>query len=172
MNIIRMRLIAAALLFNSRGELLMMKRSLQRTLSPGLWAAVGGHLEPHELNDPYLAVIREIGEETGLRENDISDLKLQYILLRLNGAEIRQQFFYVGRTDAEPTVSTDEGELHWIARENVLDRPLPFIFRKLLEHYFEHGPAPHPWIASAGRDGDKPAVFWTPLCDPLPPAAT
>nr|WP_246590779.1 hypothetical protein [Paenibacillus sophorae] len=33
-----------------------MKRSLKRTLSPGFWAAVGGHLEPHEINDRAAAV--------------------------------------------------------------------------------------------------------------------
>jgi 8-oxo-dGTP diphosphatase len=160
-------MIAAALLFNSRGELLMMKRSPRRTLSPGQWGAIGGHLEPHELNDPYAAVVREIGEETGLRENQLTGLRLQYVLLRLNEAEIRQQFFYVGRTDGEPTVETDEGELHWIAPQHVFERPMPYIFRELLTHYFTNGPAPHIWIASADRDGDAPTMHWSPLRDPL-----
>ncbi|MFC0212580.1 NUDIX domain-containing protein [Paenibacillus chartarius] len=166
---IRLRMISAALLFNSRGELLMMKRSERRTLSPGLWAAVGGHLEPHELNDPYAAVLREIEEETGLRPTQMTGLRLQYILLRLNGSEIRQQFFYVGHTDAEPCVQTDEGELHWIGKEAILDRPLPYIFRMLLEHYLRNGPAPDPWLATAGREDGGPAMYWTPLRDPPPP---
>lgn len=166
---IRTRLIAAALLFNSRGELLMMKRSPHRTLSPGLWAAVGGHMEPREIGDPQASVLREIEEETGIAASDIHGLRLQYILIRLNGDEIRQQFIYVGRTESEPSVQTEEGELHWIARGAILHRPLPFIFRSLLEHYVRNGPADHIWIASAGRDDGEPVMHWVPLVDPLPP---
>ncbi|KIL41027.1 NUDIX hydrolase [Gordoniibacillus kamchatkensis] len=166
---IRTRMIAAALLFNARDELLMMKRSPQRTLSPGLWGAVGGHMEPYELSEPYATVVREIREETGISDEQLHGLRLQYILIRLNGEEIRQQFIYVGRTDAEPSIHTDEGELHWISRDAVLDRPLPFIFRRLLEHYLTYGDASHPWMAVAGRDDGGPVVRFTPLLDPLPP---
>jgi 8-oxo-dGTP diphosphatase len=169
MKLIRTRLIAAALLFNSRGELLMMKRSPNRTLSPGLWGAVGGHMEPAEINDPYTTVLREIEEETGIPPAGIFGLRLQYVLIRLNGDEIRQQYIYVGLTDAHPSVQTDEGELHWIARNAILHRPLPFIFRSLLEHYVTHGASDHIWIAVAGRDKGEPTMHWTPLLDPLPP---
>ncbi|WP_241898775.1 hypothetical protein [Paenibacillus larvae] len=34
---IALRLLAAAMLFNKQGDLLMMKRSPSRTLSPGMW---------------------------------------------------------------------------------------------------------------------------------------
>lgn len=169
---IRTRMIAAALLFNSRDELLMMKRSPLRTLSPGLWGAVGGHMEPVELNDPYATVVREIREESGIAAEELAGLRLQYVLIRLNAEEIRQQFIYVGRTDAEPSVLTDEGELIWIRRDAVLDRPLPFIFRMLLDHYLTHGDTDHAWMAVAGRDGGDPVVRFTPLLDPLPPGAS
>ncbi|MCD1258223.1 NUDIX hydrolase [Paenibacillus athensensis] len=163
-------MLSVALLWNSRDELLMMKRSLLRTLSPGLWGAVGGHMEPEELNDPRSACVREIFEETGLTEGDIAGLELRYVLLRLNGAEIRQQFFYVGHTDCDPRIATCEGDLHWVPRAEVLNRPLPFIFRMLLEHHLCHGTAPggHPWVGTAGLNGpaDTPGVLWTPLVDP------
>jgi 8-oxo-dGTP diphosphatase len=165
---ITLRMISTALLMNSQNELLMMKRSPHRTLSPGLWAAVGGHLEPNELNNPRLACEREILEETGIEASDITDLRLQYVLIRLNKNEVRQQFFYTGRTDKNPSVITDEGELHWVARNRVLDRPLPFIFRCLLEHYFQHGDTAHPWIGSAGLDAasGQPTIHWNLLLDP------
>jgi len=168
--LIRLRMLSVALLWNSRDELLMMKRSPLRTLSPGLWGAVGGHMEPDELNDPRAACMREVFEETGLTEGDIAELELRYVLLRLNGAEIRQQFFYIGRTNCDPRVATSEGELHWVARAEVLNRPLPFIFRMLLEHHLSHGVAPggHPWVGTAGLNGldHAPGVLWTPLVDP------
>lgn len=165
---ITLRMMSTALLLNSRHELLMMKRALTRTLSPGLWAAIGGHLEPHELNNPRMACLREIAEETGILEHEISHLRMQYILIRLNKNEIRQQFFYIGNTDQDPRVETEEGVLHWIPRELVLERPIPFIFRGLLEHYWEHGDTLHPWVGHAGinEQTKQPTLFFQPLLDP------
>ncbi|WP_405082217.1 NUDIX hydrolase [Paenibacillus chitinolyticus] len=164
---ITLRLISAALLFNARGELLMMKRSMKRTLSPGMWAAVGGHLESFEMARPRAACLREIEEETGIREDEISGLRLQYILIRLKDHDIRQQFIYVGHTDVSPRIRTSEGDLHWIPRSEILNRELPFIFRYALEHYLSYGDTPHTWIGTAvpGSSG-IPEVSWTPLQDP------
>lgn len=166
---ITLRMMSTALLWNEHDELLMMKRALTRTLSPGLWAAIGGHLEPHELNQPRVACLREIWEETGIEQDEIQDLRLQYVLLRLNGQEIRQQFFYVGKTDVTPRIVTPEGDLHWIPRADVLDRPMPYIFRCLLEHYFSYGLTMHPWVGSAGLHPETgaPTIHWNPLLDPL-----
>ena len=166
---INLRMMSTALLWNSKDELLMMKRSLTRKLSPGLWAAVGGHLEPQELNNPRTACLREVWEETGIEHDEIHDLRMQYVLLRLNGQEIRQQFFYVGATDVNPRIVTSEGELHWIHRDQVLERPLPFIFRSLLEHYFTVGLTTHPWVGTAGlhRETGEPTIHWNPLLDPM-----
>lgn len=166
---ITLRMMSTALLWNSRDELLMMKRSLTRTLSPGLWAAIGGHLEPDELSNPRAACLREIWEETGIEHDEIHGLRLQYILLRLNGQEVRQQFFYVGSTDVNPRITSPEGDLHWVPRELALERPLPFIFRSLLEHYLANGPSPDPWIGSAGisKENGLPTIHWNPFVDPM-----
>jgi 8-oxo-dGTP diphosphatase len=166
--VITLRMMSAVLLMNSQDELLMMKRSPFRTISPGLWAAVGGHLEPGEIGNPLAACEREILEETGIEACDITRLHLQYVLIRLNETEIRQQFFFTGLTDKHPEMATDEGELHWISRSEVFERPLPYIFRCLLEHYFQHGHTEHPWVGSAGVDpvSGQPVIHWNPLLDP------
>jgi 8-oxo-dGTP diphosphatase len=164
---LRTRIMATAMLFNDN-DLLMMKRSPTRTLSPGMWAAVGGHLEPGEISNPRNACLREIHEETGLTEEEIVDMRLQYILIRLNQQEIRQQFIYTARTARRDVHHTDEGELHWIPREQVLQREIPFIFHRLLEHYFENGPADPIWVGTAGfNTQDEPDVLWTALVDPV-----
>ncbi|PZE19984.1 NUDIX domain-containing protein [Paenibacillus xerothermodurans] len=165
---IRTRMIATAMLFNGN-DMLMMKRSPRRTLSPGMWAAVGGHLEPHELNDPRSACLREIYEETGWREEEIIDLKLQYILIRLNQQEIRQQFVYTAAAARRDVVQTAEGVLHWIPKTEVFQRQIPFIFHSLLKHYFQHGPSSCVWVGTAGFSDElhlRPAVHWTALIDP------
>jgi 8-oxo-dGTP diphosphatase len=135
--LIRARVMSTATLFNGN-DMLMMKRSPNRTLNPGMWASVGGHLEPEEIGDPELACYREIEEETGMTRSCILDLKLQYVLLRLNRSEFRQQFVYTAYTSTREVWQTDEGELYWIPREQVLDREIPFIFHKLLEHYWAY----------------------------------
>ncbi|MFE5320137.1 NUDIX domain-containing protein [Paenibacillus sp. NPDC056579] len=164
---IRTRLMATAMLFNEN-DLLMMKRSPTRTLNPGMWAAVGGHLEPEELNDPQQACLREVFEETGLRETDITDLRLQYILIRQNQLEIRQQYIYTAHTLRRDVLQTEEGTLHWIPREQVLQRDIPFIYHKLLEHYFASGPADHIWVGIAGsKERNIPTVHWTIMVDPM-----
>jgi 8-oxo-dGTP diphosphatase len=165
----KLRLLSTAVLFNEN-DLLMMKRSPNRTLSPGMWAAVGGHVEPYEIADPRAACLREIEEETGLPESDIRDLTLRYILIRLRGSEVRQQFVYFGRTAGRALGETTEGELHWIPLEQVSDRNIPYIYRAVLEHYFRNGPAPHVWVATAGQEDTdakgSPAMHWAPLIDP------
>lgn len=168
---ITLRLLATALLFNDRNELLMMKRAANRTLSPGKWAAIGGHVEPHEIATPMTTCLREIEEETGITSNQIKGLQLRYVLIRLYETEIRQQFFYTGHTNAEPSIETDEGDLFWIPRTEVLslDRDLPHVFRSLLTHFYENEEYTKPWIGIAGRPAEtnKPAIIWNPLIDPL-----
>lgn len=162
------RIMAAAMLFHG-DELLMMKRSMSRTLNPGMWAAVGGHLEPDELSRPRDACLREIAEETGFTEQDIENLKLRYILLRNNNGELRQQFIYSGNAKRKDFVDTDEGELHWIHVSEALERNLPYIYRATLEHYLSGGDRSHVWVGIASRDeaGQSPKVDWVPLSDPL-----
>lgn len=167
----KLRLMATAILFNGN-DLLMMKRDPGRELHPNMWAAIGGHLEPEEMNDPTAACLREIQEETGFLQGDIEDLHMQYILIRRRENELRQQFFFIGRTRRRDAIQTREGELHWIPKEDVLhsERNIPFVYRALLEHYWEIGPAPHLWVGTAGwtdiqRPG-TPALHWIPLIDP------
>jgi 8-oxo-dGTP diphosphatase len=55
-----------AVAFLKRGDdYLLMKRADNRKIALGVWSAVGGKLEPYELNDPQAACLREVQEETG-----------------------------------------------------------------------------------------------------------
>lgn len=161
------RMMAAAMLFYG-DELLMMERSPNRTLNPGMWAAVGGHLEPDELNRPRDACYREIFEETGFARDDIEELTLRYILIRNKDGELRQQFIYSGKALRKNFIDSDEGTLHWVPLPQVLNREIPYIYRMALEHYFRVGPCEHAWVGIANFDEQesRPRVDWVPLSDP------
>lgn len=53
------------LVFNTKGHLLLQKRSMSKDVAPGRWdTSVGGHLNPGE--DPVSAAKREMREELGI----------------------------------------------------------------------------------------------------------
>lgn len=132
------RLMATAFLFND-DKILLMKRSAERKLAPGLWAGVGGHIEPEEMNNPELACTREIYEETGIERENLYDLELRYILLRQKGTEVREDFIYFGKTVKQELEQTEEGELHWIESDLVKTLEMPMIIYEMLNHYFQIG---------------------------------
>lgn len=65
--------VSHVLVFNSRGELYLQKRSLTKDVQPGKWdTSVGGHLDKGE---SYLeAAKREMKEEIGIETDDIQFL--------------------------------------------------------------------------------------------------
>jgi len=163
----KLRLMATAFLFRG-DQVLLLKRGADRKLAPGLWTGVGGHLDPDEIDDPQRACYREIAEETGIVQDEITGLVPKYILIRAKGSEIRQQFVYFGRTEKQRFVNTDEGELHWIAVERLDPLAKPWIIQAMLDHYFQTGIRTEDCyigIATTGMDG-QPAMDWTVLVDP------
>ncbi len=57
--------LAATVLVDARGWILLQERDEHAPRSPSQWGLVGGHVEPEE--DFEAAVHRELAEETGLR---------------------------------------------------------------------------------------------------------
>lgn len=54
------------LIFNSRGELFLQKRSMSKDVSPGTWdSSCCGHVDSGETYEP--AAVRELDEELGLK---------------------------------------------------------------------------------------------------------
>jgi 8-oxo-dGTP diphosphatase len=131
----KLRLIVTAFIKNN-GKILMIKRSENKKIAPGLWAGLGGHVEPSELNTPEVACLREIFEESGLSISDISNFKLKCIILRnADDFEIRQQFVYFGETNCQSFIDTDEGKLYWINESDLLALEMPKTCRHILSAY-------------------------------------
>ncbi len=118
-------------------KVLLLKRSEHKKIAPSVWSGVGGHMEKDEINDPLSACYREILEETGIAKEEIYDLKLKYVIIRyrFTDNEIRQSYVYFGKTSKKETIQTDEGVLHWISKEEMLNRTFSDTFAEMLKHH-------------------------------------
>lgn len=161
---IRLRQMATAFLCHG-SDWLLMQRAETRALAPGLWAGVGGHLEPHEISDPEQAVLREVEEETGICADQIRDFRLQALVHRRRADEIRLQYLYVGWVSNRGVKNTVEGTLHWVSDQEVLAKSMTASTRFFLERYFGDGPSDTIWVGTLGNDDARPAIHWALLED-------
>ncbi len=92
-------------------EVLLILRSPDAPLFPGLYNGVGGHVERGE--DILSSARREVREETGL---DVPDLALR-CLLHVNEGPTRPGvlvFVFVGWPGQRDVTASGEGTLHWV----------------------------------------------------------
>ncbi len=107
--------VAHVLVFNSRGELLLQKRSRSKDIQPGRWdTSVGGHLDPGET---YLeAAYREMKEELGLGAIPITYLYASQIR---NEIESENVATYLARYDGAVSFLAEEIDevRYWTAQQ-------------------------------------------------------
>lgn len=123
-------------------RLLLLYRMGSSVIDDSYTASAGGHFEKDELNDPRACVLRELYEETGLFENDISNLSLRYISLRLKNGEIRQNYyFFADLKDPDIKFTSDEGKLKWFTLDELHNSPpkMPYSAHYVVRHYIEKG---------------------------------
>lgn len=101
--------------------------------------SAGGHFEEFELNDAKACVLREMNEETGLTEDNISELKLRYITLRNTKGEIRQNYYFFAQLNEDIAVSSNEGILKWFSLDEISDLDTPFTAKYVIQHYLSEG---------------------------------
>jgi 8-oxo-dGTP diphosphatase len=151
-------------------SILLLHRSEDARLFPGMWAGVGGHVEPAEINDPAAAILREIREETTLTAGEIKDLQLKAIVLRLAGDEIRQQYVYFGRATRDVPQVSPEGDLAWIPRSRVLEIPASEATRAILARHLSEGFGQEVAVGVLQAGPNGPETRWTDLTDWEPAA--
>jgi len=108
------------LVFNSRGEVFLQKRSMTKDKSPGLWdSSASGHVDSGE--DYDACAVRELSEEIGLEL-----ARPPRRLFKLPACdETDQEHVWVYRCNADGpfTLDTDEIECGaWVAPPEVLKR--------------------------------------------------
>ena len=120
-------------------KILMLHRKGSRVVD-GLWvSSAGGHMEPHELNDPTACVLREMHEELALTPDVLEDFSLRYVSLRFTGGEVRENYYFFARLPQELPLTSAEGELRWVLLDEVMALEMPFSARYMLAHYLHTG---------------------------------
>ena len=77
-----------------KSKILLLYRQGGKVVNNVWVASAGGHFEENELNDPKRCVIRELEEELGLTEKDLTNFKMRYMALRRTNDEIRQNYYF------------------------------------------------------------------------------
>jgi len=111
---------AHVLLFNSRGEVFLQKRSLTKDKSPGLWdSSASGHVDSGEEYDA--CAVREVREELGLTPTQPP----QRLFKLSAGDETDQEhvWVYEGKAEGPFALNADEIECgEWVAPQEVTRR--------------------------------------------------
>ncbi len=121
-------------------RILLLYRMGSRVVGNSYTGTAGGHFEPEELNDPKACVLRELEEETGLTEGDITGLAMRYACMRLKNGEIRQNYyFFASLKDPKRTITSNEGALTWADINDLGGYKMPHTAKVVLEHYAKEG---------------------------------
>lgn len=107
----------------SNGRLLMLKRADTKSVDPGLYAGIGGKVEPHE--SFYDALIREIEEETGLTEfESIKPYSITQHPYPAADSEWVNIYFIVNIAKQVEIKPTEDGTFHWLEPKEALELPM------------------------------------------------
>jgi len=126
-----------------RGDkFLLLYRVGSKVIGNSYTGTAGGHMEESELNNPRACVLRELQEETGLTEQNVENVTLRYITLRLKNGEVRQNYYFFGElaehVDVEK-LSSNEGELQWFEVSEVENLNMPHSAKYMMLHYIKTG---------------------------------
>ncbi len=107
-----------------KDKILMLKRADTKKVDPGLYAGIGGKVEPHE--SFYDALIREIKEETGLNKFEIiRPYSITQHPYPPTDSEWVNVYFIIHITKQVKIEPTEDGTFHWIDPKDVDKLPMP-----------------------------------------------
>lgn len=115
------------------GKVLLQRASENKKIYPGYYNGIGGHIERGE--DVLAGAIRELNEEAGIRCEDLY-LAGTIMIDVQEDAGILLFVFSGTKITGQPRAS-DEGTLHWVAVDRLVDLPvvedIPELVAKILE---------------------------------------
>lgn len=124
-----------------KSKILLLYRQGGKVVNNVWVASAGGHFEEKELNDPKRCVIRELEEELGLTEKDLTSFKMRYVALRRTNDEIRQNYYFFAEvSDGEVrNLTSNEGTLKWFDISEIHALEMPYTAKYVIEHYLSIG---------------------------------
>ena len=96
------------------GKWLLLKRSSDKRLLPDRYTGLGGRVEADEFGRLRGSVLRELFEETGLEERDLTHLTLRRLLTHNRpGEPLTNLFYFTAALTRYALPDCTEGTLHW-----------------------------------------------------------
>lgn len=96
--------------------LLLYRNKKKADINEGKWIGIGGHLELGETKEQ--ALIREVKEETGLT---INSYEYRGDLIFINDDYEEIMYLFTSDDFSGDIIECDEGELHWIDKDKILN---------------------------------------------------
>ena len=133
----------SVLIFNSKGEILLQRRALNKYHTPGLWTnTCCSHPYPEE--NPKIAATRRLKEEMGMEEELEFVHKFLYKIDFDNGLiEHELDHIFIGFSDQTPHLNTDEAmAFNWInvdeLKIDITEKPdnYTFWFKLIMKDHF------------------------------------
>jgi 8-oxo-dGTP diphosphatase len=107
-----------------KGKVLMLRRKDDKKIDPGLYAGVGGKVEPHE--SFYEALYREVEEETGISE--FESMRLYSVTQHPfppTDSEWVNLYFIINIAKQIKVKPSNDGTFHWIDPKEIDTLPTP-----------------------------------------------
>lgn len=106
-------------------EILFIVKNRTDDPNSGKWLGIGGHFEENEA--PTECMLREIKEETGLKENEFSKFKLRGLITFVSDI-YPTEYMHVYEAEMDTLdhslIPCDEGELVWLDSKLIYDLPV------------------------------------------------
>jgi len=94
-----------------KNKLLVVKRAKEDVQTPNIWEIPGGRLNPAE--DPFLGIIREVREETGLYIKPILPMSINHFQ-RDDGQTITMIVSFCKAIGGHIKISDEHSDIKWV----------------------------------------------------------